>query len=198
MGAIAVAATLSVVLSAPAGTKKAKKPAAPKVKGLEMEEFEDIPMAREEEFEDEEEDAPKAQIKRQNAMRKGKKEEMEEDEDEEEEKGKKRPQAIGKGAHNPKRHRKGKKEEMEEDEDEEIFGKIKKHVKKGAAAVKKAAKKVAKKAAAAGKKEAKAQANKAVGKKEEMGEDEDEETIPKVGVSTVAAAKKVAKKIKAK
>merc|ERR1712151_788747 len=101
--AIAVAATLSVVLSAPAGTKKAKKPNAATAgpKTLEMEEFEDIPMAREEEFEDEEEDAPKAQIKRQNAMRKGKKEEMEEDEDEEEEKGK------GK-----KRHNTGKKEEM--------------------------------------------------------------------------------------
>merc|ERR1712100_1004851 len=83
-------ATFSVVLSAPAGNKKAHKKPAPanKPKGLEMEEFEDIPMAREEEFEDEEEDAPKAQIKRQNAMKKEKKEEMEEDEDEEEEKGK--------------------------------------------------------------------------------------------------------------
>merc|ERR1712151_150739 len=91
-----------------------KKPApANKPKGLEMEEFEDIPMAREEEFEDEEEDAPKAQIKRQNAMKKEKKEEMEEDEDEEEEAPKaqiKRQNAM----------RKGKKEEMEEeDEDEE-------------------------------------------------------------------------------
>merc|ERR1712151_719794 len=106
--AIAVAATLSVVMGTPAGTKKAKKPAAPKVKGLEMEEFEDIPMAREEEFEDEEEDAPKAQIKRQNAMRKGKKEEMEEDEDEEEEKGKGK-----KDPHKKKKHNTGKKEEME-------------------------------------------------------------------------------------